>query len=214
MIVVDIPQGEEAWFSEKLGRPSASRASEIVTSGGKAKNYKVSNSLDAYIDELAWERVLGTREKGYKNDAMDAGSDNEDRARAAYELVTGLEIAQVGCVYRDDKKDVLCSPDGLIWYIEEGWENKYATKRNVQTKRLRLAQSGLIEGNHFCQCQFSCWVCDWGAWRYQSYHDTLPAVRLRIERDDNYIKLLESTVKTMLERIEETAEEFRGYLHL
>jgi len=203
MIIVDLKQGDESWFAEKIGKPSSSRASEILTKTGL-----VSKSRGAYCEELAWEILTGTREEGYKNQSMQDGNDHEDRARATFELIHGVEITQVGCVYPDDTKDFLCSPDGLIMEREQGYETKRATKRSVQTQRLK---NQAPDNDHFCQIQMSLLVTGWGGWYYHSHHDTLPPMIVLVERDNKYIAALKFELEKFHHDLLATVEKFRKF---
>lgn len=203
MIIIDLPQGEDAWFAEKLGVPSASRASEILTRTGL-----VSKSRGPYMEELAWEIITGTKEDGYKNQSMQDGNDYEDMARAYFELVQGVDITRVGVVYKDDSKDCLCSPDGLIMVRKQGYETKRATKRKVQTERLK---NHAPDNDHWCQMQFSMMVTGWSGWWYHSHHDELPPLIMLIERDNKYIASLTVELGKFNRELEETVERFRKF---
>lgn len=201
-IIYSLGQGTPEWFNLRLGKPSASRASEILTFTGQP-----SKSQGPYIDELAWEIATGTKEESYKNPTMQAGNDIEDEARAYYELIHGVTITKAGCIFpAENDRSCLASPDGLIMDIEEGFETKLATKRKIQTERLTSRKP---DNEHLCQMQFSMMVSGWKAWRYQSYCPGLPALHLRIERDEKYISALRVEIVMFNKKLAQKVEQFR-----
>ena len=105
----DIDQGSDAWFAEKAGKPGASSFDRIITTRGEPSKQRTD-----YIFQLAAERIVGREVDGYTNAAMQRGTALEPEGRALFEFITGLELKQVGLVYRDESRRVLCSPDGLI----------------------------------------------------------------------------------------------------
>ena len=54
IVIEDVEQGSQSWIELRLGIPTASQFSRIVTPGGKS-----SSSRDAYMGELLAEWVLG-----------------------------------------------------------------------------------------------------------------------------------------------------------
>jgi hypothetical protein len=201
-IITDIEQGTDAWFAMRLGIPSASRAAQILT-----KTSGPSKSQLPYMEELAWEIITGTKEDGYKNENMQAGNDVEDKARTFFELAHKVTITQVGCIFpSEEDHSCLASPDGLIMDLEEGFETKLATKRKIQTERLKNREP---DNEHWCQMQFSLMVSGWKVWNYQSYHPELPKLNLRIERDEKYISALRVELSLFNKALARKVEEFR-----
>jgi hypothetical protein len=54
MIILDHEQGSPEWLAARLGKPSASCFSRLITNSGKP-----SSSADGYINELIAERLTG-----------------------------------------------------------------------------------------------------------------------------------------------------------
>ena len=107
-VFLDLQQGSEAWETARLGKPTASRFSDILT----AKTCKLSASADKYIDELIAES-WGLEEQVIPSKWMDRGTELEPLAREAFQIATGLRIVQVGFITRDDRI-VGCSPDAMV----------------------------------------------------------------------------------------------------
>jgi hypothetical protein len=112
MIIHDCVQGSERWHRLRLGIPTASCFSKIVTPGGK-----LSKQSDAYLRRLLAEWLYGAPledpESTYRSEWMQRGHDLEESAVHAYEFQTGHTAEKVGFVTDDDGK-LGCSPDRLI----------------------------------------------------------------------------------------------------
>ena len=120
----DIAQGSEAWFAAKAGRPGASSFDKIITTKGERPSGKdgTSKTRTDYLFELAAEKIVGRSAETYTNPHMARGLEMEAEGRALFELLTGFELKQVGLVYKDESRRVLCSPDGLL--PSAGFEQK------------------------------------------------------------------------------------------
>jgi putative phage-type endonuclease len=105
-----IEQGTEAWHQLRLGKVTASRVADIMA---KTKT-GVSASRGNYLIELALQRVTGTIEPMYTNEAMQWGTATEPQARVAYEVKTGNFVDQIAFVEHDIIEWFGCSPDGLV----------------------------------------------------------------------------------------------------
>jgi hypothetical protein len=183
-IIIECEQGSERWFREKLGKPSASRFSEIITTKGD-----ISKSRESYMYELAAESVSGIFTEGYKNANMQEGNDRESESRALYELINGVEVEQVGVIYRDEFKMFLCSPDGLVnreWGLE---------LKNVLPKtQVKYLLAGTLPTDYFQQVQGSLYITGFDRWDFMAYSPGLPPLILPIRRDEAFIAKLETAL--------------------
>ena len=110
MIILDCVQGSPEWDAARLGIPSSSRFSDILTPKGK-----LSASRRKYLCELLAEHALGTRQDEFQgNYWTERGLDLEAEAGARYAFQTGLTVRRVGFIYRDETRLVGCSPDWLV----------------------------------------------------------------------------------------------------
>lgn len=108
MKICNHEQGSPEWFEARLGIPSASMFSKIVTTKGVW-----STQADSYINQLVAERLTGEREEIYQSHHMIRGTELEPEARDMYCLVKDVEVQEVGFCLHDTLK-AGCSPDGLI----------------------------------------------------------------------------------------------------
>lgn len=106
----NVIQGSEAWFQQRLGKATASRIADILA---KTKT-GYSTSRENYCVELALERITGTRQEFYTNDAMKWGTETEPLARAAYEAHTGAIVDEVAMIDHPTIAMAGASPDGCL----------------------------------------------------------------------------------------------------
>ena len=98
MRVVECTQGSPAWVEARLGIPTASNFSRIIT----AKTAKLSSSAEGYLCELVAESLLGVPVDEATSSFMERGADLEAEAFARYELEYDVDTTPVGFVLRDD----------------------------------------------------------------------------------------------------------------
>lgn len=110
-IIKDIEQGSNEWLALRLGLPTCSDLSKIVTSTGE-----ISKQLNDYAKDLASDMLLDQIEEGFKSQWMDRGNDLEDEARKAYEEYSFNVVEQVSFIKHSEKLGY--SPDG--WIGEDG----------------------------------------------------------------------------------------------
>lgn len=91
LITLDCEQGSEEWLTARLGIPTATGISNIVTPSGKK-----SGGCNTYLAELIAESIEGFSDNGFKSDSMERGNQLEPKARLAYEFETGNDVIQVG----------------------------------------------------------------------------------------------------------------------
>ena len=150
MIEHQVKQGSADWFRLRLGKPTASQITNVVTSTGKAT---ASAARKAYLAELVLERITGKVKEVFVTPAMQRGVQLEPRSRAWYSMETGRDVRQVGFVERDDFAGKFgCSPDGLC--EDRGLELKALTPAN----HIAALISGEPPSDYVMQSQF-CMFC-------------------------------------------------------
>ena len=199
MIIVDAEQGSESWFKEKLGKPSASNASKIITNDGKP-----SKQADGYMYELAAEIITGKQEETYKNGYMEMGNEREEESRKLFEITHDIEVTKVGVVYKDKEKKFLCSPDGLV-KSEYGLELKNVLGK-TQVKRLL---DGDVPSEYFSQIQMSLYITGFQFWMFQSYTPGMRPLVLKVERDEKFIKALAVEIEVFNRQLSEITERIK-----
>lgn len=174
MIELDCQQGTQAWFTARLGIPTASRFGDIVTSQGKR-----AAGQKKYICDLVAERLRGYSEEQYNNIHMMAGSAMEKEARAAYALETGTDPRQVGFIYRDEDRLYGASPDALV-DPDGGVEIKCPKLATV----VGYAWDGKVPAKYRPQVYGSLYISGRLWWDFFAYHPDIDPFRLRVTTDD------------------------------
>lgn len=178
--IIDCEQGSDEWHLARCGIVTASRFSDVLAKGEGKTRAK-------YMNELAAEIIRGTPEPdAYSNPHMERGKAQEDEARRLYAFMADAEPMPVGFI-RNGRKGA--SPDSLIGDAG-GLEIKTALG-HIQIDRLKR---GTLPSEHVAQVQGSLWVTEREFWDFVSYSPGLPLLRVRVERDDEYINRLAEAV--------------------
>lgn len=198
MIILDVEQGSEEWFAARVGIPSASIFDKLITSKGA-----LSTSRQKMLYKLSGERVLGEKEEGYTNGAMQRGIELEPEARALFELITGLEVKEVGLCYYDKRKDRSCSPDGLI-------ETGMTLMEGLEIKCPELAThveyliSNKLPTKYFAQVQGSMYITGLEKWYFMSHFPGMKPLIIEVERDEIWIAKLDKAFNDFVIELDET----------
>lgn len=159
LIILDCEQGSEEWHLARLGIPTATGLSNIVTStGGKSSSYL------KYLAELITARIEGLQE-GFTSNAMDRGKELEPKARSAYEWATKHKVLEVGGVFLNKERDLMVSPDGLIPELKKGLEIKCPLMKT----HIRYLLEGILPTEYKIQVQANLWVTGYDSWDFVSY---------------------------------------------
>lgn len=193
--IIDCEQGSEGWFRSRLGVPSASNFSKIVTSKGE-----LSKSLRDYAFDLAGQSLIEDPEEGFKNASMLYGNDMEPEAREAYQQHTFNKVDEVGFMIRDGagySSDGLISKTGLVEIkcpqggdLKVSTHTKYLYDKKLPTKYWQQCQGGLmVSGREWLD--------------FVSFHPNFKGDKklfiIRVERDEEFIKKLKDGINKVIE---------------
>jgi putative phage-type endonuclease len=197
MIIIEAEQRSAAWFEARLGVATASRFKDIV---GRTKAGGYAAARNAYMIELAMERITKNQAPRFSNEAMTWGTTQEDAAKEAYELYTFNQVRDVGLILDDELKagascDGLLDPNGQIEI-----KCPYNSLNHFET---------LVNGmpdQHIPQVQGQLWITGRDFCDFISYDPRMPeGLQLyiqRIERDDEYITTLKQEVVSFLNEVD------------
>lgn len=190
-------QGSEEWLESRLGRPTASNFSKLITPTGKP-----SSSADAYINELVAQRITGEIPEFYKSAAMDRGNELEPAAKALYEFTRDVEVVEVGlCLH--DTLECGASPDGLV-----GDDGGIEIKAPLPHTHVGYLKDGKVPTKYIPQIQGCLWITEREWWDFMSYHPSMEDLIVRVYRDEAYIKKLADVVSRTVETIETEAKKW------
>lgn len=198
----DLVQGSPEWHIARLGRPTASEFSRIIT----PKTMQFSSQADEYANEKIAEIMTGESQGLLRPTYyMERGQLMEVEARESYEFTHDVKTGNGG-FWTDDNKKFGASPDflvgnngiGEIKCLDGKQHIKYLLENRVKDDFKPQIQGQLL----ICERDW----CDW--WMY---HPLMPRVAIRTYRDEEYIKLLsdglekfrdlmESKINTLQER--------------
>lgn len=192
----DIEQGGEAWLECRLGLPTASKFATVMAKGeGKTRS--------EYMRKLAGEILTGEPSESYTNAHMDRGKVMEDEARETYAFIHDANVFRVGFIRNGQKG---ASPDSLVG-DEGGLEIKTALP-HIQIERLIRND---LPPEHKAQVQGNMWVSERAFWDFVSYWPRLPMLRVRVFRDEDYIKTLSDEVDRFNDELAALVERIRKY---
>ena len=180
IIVDSFPQRSEEWMSARAGNPGASSVSKIITNSGEISKQRVD-----YLYQLAGETITGRCEEGFQSQAMLNGCEREEAARTLFEMIYGVEVRQVGIVYKDEFKLFHCSPDGLVG------DNALIELKNPMLKtQVKYLLDGKLPSDYFSQCQMSLYVTERELCYFMSAYEGMPPFIIEVRREERFISLL------------------------
>ena len=198
-------QRTESWHADRCGHVTASKFSDVLAVG---KNGKPLKAREDYLMRIVTERLTGQPAESVDSYAMAWGRDAEPFARAAFEAETGLIIIESPFIRHASIEWIGCSPDGLVG-DSEGYESKCPKNSAVHLQTIR---QGMPE-EHNAQVQGCMWITGRKRWHFVSFDPRMPEhLRLYhevIERDEGYIKNLESEIIKFLKDVESQLQIFR-----
>jgi len=199
MIIIDCEQNTDTWFAEKIGKPSASNCSKILTNDGKP-----SKQREGYLYELCAERLTGQKSDNYQNGVMLAGQEREDASRAMFELTHNVEVKKVGVIYRDEKKQFLCSPDGIVTG-QYGLE----LKNPLPKTQVKYLLKNRLPSEYFGQVQFSLYVTGFEKWMFMSYVPLMNPFIVEVKPDEKFITALKVELEVFCKELNELTTKIR-----
>ena len=193
VIIRDIEQGSRAWHELRLGIPTASEFSRIITPTGK-----LSASREEYMAELLAEWALGEvePEPPWMSEWMERGKLLEPEARSYYEFHRDQTVDQVSFIYKDKDRMAGCSPDGLVG--EDGLLELKCAK--AKTHLMWLAQ-GKVPRQHAIQLQGQLWGTGRKFVDFLSFYPQLPPFIVRAEPDPKIQEALDEHIPTFVEKL-------------
>lgn len=196
MITYAVTQGSPEWLALRMGKPTASEFERIITpkewkptKGETRRKYKV---------EILTELILGRPLDKITVGAMRHGHDWEDKARSAYEMLTGVDVHGVGfCT--NDEGTIGASPDGLVG--EAGSvEIKCPDRPEIHVGY--MLEPVLLKQEYWVQTQGQLYVtgCAWTD--LISYFSGLDMVTVRIEPDPKFQSALAAALSEFVDDLQ------------
>ena len=178
MKIIDVVQGSDEWRAARLGIPTASEFSNIVTATGKK-----SASQRKYMARLLAEWYTGCLGEQFSSPFMERGQGMEVEAVRFYEFSTGAKVDRCGLCVTDDGM-IGASPDGLV-----GDDGLVEIKCLSAENHLFNLIGGDSSADYKCQMQGQMFVTGRKWCDLLLYNPIGPVVR-RFERDEEYLSVL------------------------
>lgn len=204
MIRLDVAHGSVPWVMARIGIPTASQFSRIVTPTGKK-----SGAWDEYAHQLIAESILQSPVIDYSSGFMDRGSGMEEKAVGWYELNHDVDCIPGGFCLRDDRR-AGCSPDRLV-----GETGLLEIKCPSAVKHVAylLDTQGI---GYRPQVQGELWVCNDREWiDTLSFNPDMPPALVRVYRDREFQAALDQYVPQFCDYVDELKLKLqpRGLFH-
>jgi len=191
-------QRTEEWFQARLGKVTASCIADVMakTKTGFAASRK------NYASQLLIERMTKNHTELYVNPAMQWGIDHEDDARSLYQFERSVQVNPVGFIDHPFIPMTGASPDGLV-----GDMGLIEIKCPNTATHLEFLDTEKIENKYILQMQWQM-ACAAKAWcDFVSYDPRMPQHLMmkiiRVERDENLIRIIEAEVIDFLREVDE-----------
>jgi len=192
MIIHDIEQRTPEWYTLRLGRPTASEFSKIVTSKGEP-----SKSAAGYALTLAAELFAGQPLDAWEgNSHTERGRELEGDAQHLYEFTRDTTITPVGFV-TNDAGMMGCSPDGLVG--DDGMVEFKCLKAENHVKAILYWQkNGRCPTDYVQQTQGQMMICERAWCDLVFFHPELPPLVIRQEPDAIIYAALQGEIGALL----------------
>ena len=192
MEIVPCEQGSDEWHAARVGIPTASEFSAILTG---SRGPAASAIRLTYMRKLAGERITGKPAESFAGAARRRGSAMEPEARRLYEFVNGVTVEQVGLIRNHG---VGYSPDGLV-----GDRGLLEIKSMAPHILIEWWEAGVMPPEHHPQVQGGLWIAERDWLDFRGYWPGMKPLEVRIERDDEYIdRTLEPAVQIFRDELE------------
>jgi putative phage-type endonuclease len=196
-MIEKVEQGTPEWFAARLGNVTASRVADVIA---KTKS-GYSASRENYMAQLICERMTNTVAESYSNAAMQWGTETEPLARAAFESYADILVDEVGYITHPSIERAGASPDGLV--LDDGL---LEIKCPNTATHIDTLLSETIPTKYITQMQWQMACTRRLYCEFVSFDPRLPdGLQLfvaRVERDDEYIEMLEQEVKKFLAELD------------
>ena len=202
MILHDPANNGEQLDPKRVGIPTASAASRLITSKGE-----LSTSLEKYAYELAQARDKGRSvKKWHGNKYTKLGHEREPVARAWYELETGYDTLVPGFI-TPNSLEYGCTPDLLVYHdapdeIDQDFIG-ISQLKNCEEQHGKylayVAKNNRAPTEHYAQCQFEMIVTGAQFNDLAYYHPILDPFIIRVHKDAGFCRKLREAIKLCCE---------------
>lgn len=191
----EIDQGTPEWHALRAGKFTASHGAVIM--GGLD-----TSGLQGYVKDLAWERIYGKAEGGFKSKAMDRGHEVEPDARDWFAFERDVSVEQVAFVDHGRIANFGWSPDGLFNERRGAIEAKCP----LHKAWMEVARTGKVPAEYRWQCRLACTVGRLDGIDFVAYHPDAGGIIVPFEVTNDEKDQIEARVFLLEKRVMEWVE--------
>lgn len=195
-------QGSTEWNMARAGVITASEIDALITPKFEART---GEGVKTYLYRKASERIMGYSGEsgGGGSFAMEQGNILEKIAIPWYEFRRNVSVTRVGFCVSDDSK-IGCSPDGLVGDLL-GLEIKCPTPPT----HCKYLIEQRVPPEYLPQVHMSMFVTGRPEWEFVSYSPFLPALVVRVLRDEGIQKAIGETLAKFIPMLDEAENRIR-----
>lgn len=202
MIILNIDQRSEAWYEARCGRVTGTRFSELVA-GESTKTYK------NLVSDLACEIITRRQEESYVSAAMENGIETEPIARAEYEILTGVKVAEAGFIIPDEDHKyhdwIGVSPDGLTP------DGMIEIKCPMMRTHIEYIEVGKLPSEYRYQVQGQLFVTGLPYCDFMSYVEDMKPFIIRVYPDTMLFAEFEMRLDKLINDVTEKLNKYQNY---
>jgi putative phage-type endonuclease len=206
MIIYNIEQGSEAWFTARCGRVTSTRFKDLMA-GESTDTYK------KLVTNIVCEMITGKMEETYSNALMEHGIETEPIARMEYESIFDIEVKQVGFITPDEDHKyhdwIGISPDGLL--PDEGI---IEIKCPLARTHLEYIESGKLPSEYRYQVQGQLFVTGFKYCHFMSFVENMKPFIIPVLPDVDLFLQFEKRLDLLREHIQNKLSLYKQYQYL
>lgn len=202
--IIHCRQGTQEWFEARCGRVTASDIVAVLSllKRGEKAGGDTEKRAD-YKAALVAEMLTGEPDmEGYVNSFMNRGVEEEPLSRAAYEIVSNVEVEQVGFILHPTIERAGASPDGLV-----GADGCLELKNPKKSTHIKYMLTGQLPEEYEPQVMFQL-ACSEREWcDFVSFHSGMPLRHQmfikRVYRNEQRIAFINDAVVQILGEVDD-----------
>lgn len=203
MIIHNIEQRSEAWYSVKCGLVTSTRFKSLCAK-------ETTDSYKDLVTNIACEIITGKMEEGYSNAMMEYGIETEPLARAEYEREMDCLVREVGFITTDEDNRfhdwIGDSPDGLI-----GNDGCLEVKCPLARTHLEYIEANKLPSEYRHQVQAHLFVTGLKYCDFVSFVPQMKLFVLRVEPDKELFAEFERRLDILINDVQHKLEMYESY---
>lgn len=195
----DCEQGDDLWFSHRLGSLGGSKASDMLAGGAGKTRLTLARKLVA-------EKLTGVSTFFNPTPAMLEGVEREDESRNYLSFAEDILIQQCALIKNDKYPGTHYSPDG---YCPDK-KCIVELKNPMGHTQVELLQTGKISKSYIDQMQFGLLISEYNYCIFMSYVPGIKPFIKHIQADLKYHAELQSKIESFMLELNDIIKQIGG----